>query len=122
MLYHTNFKLNFVNFPEILPPAPPLNPLRGSQCSQIPSSILFPNSIKSRFFPFWLTPWYGKQPFKRVAYYPNKIWKNEIKTYNKKLFPTYPTCVFICTTRDKVKILRHINTVKSTDITMLQCF
>ena len=49
MLYHTSSKLNIVNFPRVLPPGPPLNPLRGSQCLQTPSFILFSNSCKTSF-------------------------------------------------------------------------
>ena len=53
----TSFRLNIVNFQKTLPPAPPLNPPRGSQCPQTPSKVLFPNTYKTQnFFPLWLTP------------------------------------------------------------------
>ena len=58
-LHHTSSKLNIVHFPRTLPPGPPLNPLRGSQCPQTPSCVLFPNSCKTQIlFPSWLTPWH----------------------------------------------------------------
>ena len=63
-LYHTSFKLNNVNFSRALPNGNPFNQLRGSQCAQTPSCILFPSSCKMQnFFPSWLMSCFVHQDF-----------------------------------------------------------
>ena len=46
-LYLNSFKLNTVNVSRAFPLVPPLNPVRGLQCLQIPSGILLFNLYKT---------------------------------------------------------------------------
>ena len=84
-LYHTSFKLNNVNFSRALPNGNPFNQLRGSQCAQTPSCILFPNSCKMQnFFPSWLMSCFVHQDFsvevsnqkQKLWQHPNNSWEN----------------------------------------------
>ena len=57
-LYPSSFKLNVENVSRALPPGPPLNLFRGSECAQTPYCIFSPNSCKVKiFFLSWIMPW-----------------------------------------------------------------
>ena len=51
-LCHASFKLNIVNVPRTVPPGPPLNPLRGSQCPRPRAAFYFPIYSKQIIFSF----------------------------------------------------------------------